>query len=322
MNEILDKDYLKDLSKIKETIRDNQNKAIVIVNSAMIMAYYEIGTIKNKRKTWGSKYIQKLSEDLKEYGKGYSSDQLRRMARFAKEFTVEEIRAQAAPQIPWFTIVVIMQKSKSHEEMLWYINQTHKNGWSRNMVLNQFELKAYERSLIEPNTSTPIKSDYSIKELFKDSYVFDFLNKDNTKTEKDTKDALIDNVISFIHELGNGFTVVDKEFKITTPDNKNYFIDLLLYHIKIHCYVVIEIKNRKFKPQDLGQLLFYTGAIDASEKTEKDDETIGLLLCKDVDNFTVKTTINKINAKLGISKYKIFEELPIYLEKRLKAKDY
>jgi predicted nuclease of restriction endonuclease-like (RecB) superfamily len=150
MHEILDKDYIYDLNKIKETIRDNQNKAMVVVNSAMIMTYYEIGTIINKRKTWGSKYIQKLSEDLKEYGKGYSSDQLRRMARFADEFSVDEIRAQPVPKIPWSTIIAIMNKSKSHEEMLWYINETHKRGWSRSMVLNQFDLKAYERSFIEP----------------------------------------------------------------------------------------------------------------------------------------------------------------------------
>ena len=105
MNEILDKDYIYDLNKIKETIRDNQNKAIVIVNSAMIMAYYEIGTIKNKRKTWGSKYIQKLSEDLKEYGKGYSYHNLYRMVQFSTEFSNDEIIAHPALQIPWFTLI-------------------------------------------------------------------------------------------------------------------------------------------------------------------------------------------------------------------------
>ncbi len=318
MNELIDKDYLADLSKIKETIRANQNKAMFIVNSAMIMTYYEIGTIINQRKTWGSKYIQKLSEDLKEYGKGYSYENLHRISRFAREFPRKEIMSQPATQIPWFTIVIIMSKSKSHEEMLWYINQTYKNSWSRSTVLKQFEAKAYERGIIEPSTTPSIKNDDLTKELFKDSYVFDFLNKDNTKTEKSTKDTLIDNVISFIQELGYGFTVVAKEFKIITPDNKNFFIDLLLYHIKLHCYVVIEIKNRKFKPQDLGQLLFYTGAIDTLEKLDNDEETIGLLLCKDADSFTVKTTLNKVNTKIGVSKYKIFEELPSYLEKRLK----
>ena len=127
-NEVIEKDYFKDLQKIKETIRTNQNKAMVIVNSAMIMTYYEIGTIINKRKTWGSKYIKNLANDLKEYGKGYSYDQLKRMAQFANEFAVQEIGAQPVPQIPWSTIIVIMQKSSSHEEMLWYINETYKNG--------------------------------------------------------------------------------------------------------------------------------------------------------------------------------------------------
>ncbi len=116
--ELLNDDYLNDLKKIKETIKTNQNKAMVIVNSAMIMTYYEIGTIINERKTWGSKYIQKLSEDLKEYGGGYSYDNLRKMAQFAKEFSYNEIWEQPAPKKPWFTIIKIMQKSKSHEEMI------------------------------------------------------------------------------------------------------------------------------------------------------------------------------------------------------------
>ncbi len=116
-----------------------------VSNSAMIMTYYEIGTIINKRKTWGSKYIQKLSEDLKEYGKGYSFDNLRKMAQFAANFSNEEIWLQPATKIPWFTLIRIISKSKSHEEMLWYINETYKNGWSRSTVLKQFEAKAYER---------------------------------------------------------------------------------------------------------------------------------------------------------------------------------
>ena len=122
---------------------------MVIVNSAMIMTYYEIGTIINKRKTWGSKYIKNLANDLKEYGKGYSYEQLKKMGQFAKEFSFNEIRLQPVTQIPWSTLVtVIIPKSSTHEEMLWYINETHKNGWSRSMVLNQIAMKAYERSLI------------------------------------------------------------------------------------------------------------------------------------------------------------------------------
>ena len=220
--EIINKDYLNDLQRIKETIRNNQNKAMVIVNSAMIMTYYEIGTIINQRKTWGSKYIEKLSNDLKEYGKGYSCGSLKYMAQFASNFTINEISEQPARQIPWFTIVAIMQKSKSHEEMLWYINETHKRGWSRSMVLNQFALKAFERSLIEPDTTSIIKSDELTNELFKDTYVLDFIDRNKIKNERDLKNNIVDNTIRFLKEMGEGFALIDKEYKLVI-DNEEFF---------------------------------------------------------------------------------------------------
>ncbi len=233
--EMLEQDYFNDLNIIKETIRQNQNKAMVYVNSQMIMTYYEIGTIINQRKTWGSKYIQNLANDLKEYGNGYSYEQLKRMSRFALEFSNAEIRSQPVTQIPWSTLMtVIFPKSKSHEEMLWYINATNKNGWSRAMVMNQIEMKAYERSLIEPDTTDIVKSDDSIKELFKDTIVIDFLDKNNLKTEKDLKNQMIDNIIKFLNELGSGFSLVGKEYKLVTPTEKEFYIDLLMYHTKIH----------------------------------------------------------------------------------------
>ena len=317
-NEVIEKDYFHDLQEIKEAIRTNQNKAMVVVNSAMIMTYYEIGTIINKRKTWGSKYIKNLANDLKEYGKGYSYDQLKRMAQFANEFSVQEIGAQPVPQIPWSSIIVIMQKSSSHEKMLWYINETYKNGWSRSMVLNQIALKAYERSLIEPTTSNITKSDDLSNELFKDTYVFDFLDKNNIKNEKDLKNQMIDNIIKFLQELGPGFTLAGKEYKLVTPTNKEFYIDLLMYHAKIHAYVVIEVKIGEFTPADLGQLVFYVNAINKLEKTDVDSNTIGLLLCKDADKFVAETTLENSLLKLGISKYKFIEELPEYLSKKLK----
>ena len=317
-NEVIDKDYFHDLQEIKETIRTNQNKAMVIVNSAMIMTYYEIGTIINKRKTWGSRYIKNLANDLKEYGKGYSYDNLNYMSKFAKEFKYNEIFDQVGRLIPWRTIIVIMQKSSSHEEMLWYINETHTNGWSRSVVLNQIALKAYERSLIEPTTSNITKSDDLSNELFKDTYVFDFLDKNNIKNENDLKNQMIDNIIKFLQELGPGFTLAGKEYKLVTPTNKEFYIDLLMYHTKIHAYVVIEVKIGEFTPADLGQLVFYVNAINKLEKTDVDSNTIGLLLCKDADKFVAETTLENSLLKLGISKYKFIEELPKYLNRKLK----
>ena len=317
-NEVIEKDYFNDLQEIKETIRTNQNKAMIVVNSAMIMTYYEIGTIINKRKTWGSKYIKNLANDLKEYGKGYSYNNLKYMSQFAKEFSFNEISHQAGGQIPWRTLIEIMAKFTSHNEMLWYINETYKNGWSRSMVLNQMSMKAYKRSLIKPTTSNITKSDDLSNELFKDTYVFDFLDKNNIKSEKNLKDQMIDNIIKFLQELGPGFSLVDKEYKLVTPTNEEFYIDILLYHTKIHCYVVIEVKIGKFHPADLGQLIFYVNAVDDLERTERDDETIGLLLCKEADSYVSKTSLNKAQLHLGISKYKFIEELPEYLNKKLK----
>ena len=318
-NEVIEKDYFHDLQEIKEAIRTNQNKAMVVVNSAMIMTYYEIGTIINKRKTWGSKYIKNLANDLKEYGKGYSYENLYRMSKVSEEFSNEEIMSHPVTQIPWSTLVtVIMAKSSTHEEMLWYINETYKNGWSRSMVLNQIAMKAYERCLIEPTTSNITKSDDLSNELFKDTYVFDFLDKNNIKNEKDLKDQMIDNIIKFLQELGPGFSLVGKEYKLVTSTDKEFYIDLLMYHTKIHAYVVIEVKIGEFTPADLGQLVFYVNAINKLEKTDVDSNTIGLLLCKDADKFVAETTLENSLLKLGISKYKFIEELPEYLSKKLK----
>ncbi len=318
---IIEKDYLTDLNKIKEAIRTNQNKAMVVVNSAMIMTYCEIGTIINQRKRWGNKYIERLSNDLKEYGKGYSISNLKYMMQFANEFTINEISHQVGGHIPWRTIIEIMQKSNSREEMIWYINQTHKNGWSRSMVLNQIVMKSYERSLISPTTTeTVVSSNDLTNELFKDSYVFDFLDKEKIKTEKDLKNQMIDNIIKFLQELGPGFTLAGKEYKLTTPTGKDFYIDLLMYHTKIHAYVVIEVKIGEFDPKDIGQLEFYVNAIDDLEKTDIDNDTIGLLLCKDADRYVAETTLKKNHLSLGISKYKLIEELPEYLESKLNGK--
>ena len=188
------------------------------------------------------------------------------------------------------------------------------------MTLNQIAMKSYERSLINPTTSTSVKSDDLSNELFKDTYVFDFLDKEKIKTEKELKNQLLDNIIKFLNELGPGFSLVGKEYKLVTPTDEEFYVDLLMYHTKLHSYIVIEVKIGKFNPSDLGQLLFYVGAIDKLERVEGDNETIGLLLCKDADKFVAETTINKVNAKLGISKYKFIDELTEYLENKLKEK--
>ena len=314
----IDNNYIKDLQKIKDTIKENRFKALVVVNSAMIMTYYKIGTIINERKEWGNKYIQRLAEGLKEYGRGYSYPQLKRMSYFAKVFTEDEIGSRAVIQIPWRSIIEIMSKSSSKEEMLWYIDQTNKNKWSKEKVTEQFKTKAYERKLMEPQVTEIVEKNEELKDVFKDTLSFDFLGSVEIKDERDLKDRLLDNVISFLQELGPGFALVGREYKLMTPTNKKYYIDLLMYHTKIHAYVVIEIKIGDFHPSDIGQLHFYINAINDLEKTDIDNQTVGILLCKTADNYTVKTTLEGITTPIGISKYKLLEDLPEYLSERMK----
>lgn len=314
----IEKSYLTDLQKIKETIRENRYKALVVVNSAMILTYHKIGTVINERKEWGNKYIQRLANDLKEFGRGYSFDNLMKMMQFASTFSESEILLQPVTKIAWGTIIQIMAKSSSKKEMLWYINQTYENKWSRRMVIEQFRYKAYERKIVEPLVTETVAKDQELKEVFKDTLSFDFLEKLEVKDERDLKDRLLDGVISFLRELGPGFALVDRKHKITTPTGKNYFIDLLMYHTKLHAYVVIEVKIGEFQPSDIGQLQFYINAIDDLEKGEDDNPTVGLLLCKTADSYVVKTTLKTIGAPIGVSKYKMLDDLPEYLLQRMK----
>ena len=318
MKQEFDKTYFDDLREIKERINENRNKAMIVVNSAMIITYYQIGMIINRRKVWGNYFIRKLSEDLASYGNGYSYDQLKRMSQFANIFTEKEIREQPVPQIPWGTIIKIMKKSSSKEEMLWYINQTYKNRWSRAMVLKQFEEQAYQRGIIEPLTS---EEGTIIKEITKDTLAFGFISEKEVSSEKDLKNRLLDNVILFLQELGPGFSLVGKEYRLVTPTSKNFYIDLLMYHTKIHAYVVIEVKMDEISPSDFGQLNFYINAVNDLEKIEGDNDTVGILLCKNADSYVVKTSISGMKNQIGVSKYKLLEDIPLYLTTKLKELD-
>ena len=226
--------------------------------------------------------------------------------------------SQPGTQIPWRSIVEIMSKSSSKEEMLWYMEQTYKNKWSRRVVNEQFKAKAYERKMIEPQVTNVVEKDQDLKEIFKDTLSFEFLGKLDVKDERDLKDRLIDKIISFLRELGPGFSLVDREYKLVTPTGKNYYIDLLMYHTKIHAYVVIEVKIGEFQPIDIGQLHFYINAINDLEKTKGDNPTVGVLLCKNADSYVVKTSLEGMASPIGVSKYKMLNDLPEYLLERMK----
>ena len=314
--EIIEKSYLEDLQKIKNTIRDNQNKAMVVVNSAMIITYHEIGTIINQRKQWGNKYIERLSNDLKNYGKGYSFRNLKYMSQFAKNISWEELRQQVVAQIAWGSIIQIMSKTSSHEEMMWYINQAYKNGWSRTMLLNKIKMKAYDLKFFDTNKDVSILDD-NINEMFNSTLVFDFIDKNKINNERDLENSLLDNITKFILELGKGFAYIGKQYKLEIPGGE-YYPDLIFYNYILHSFVIIDLKMTAYKPEYLGKMIFYVNIANDILKGENDNPSIGLILCADANNIVVKYSFGSVNAPIKVSKYKFIEELPEYLERKLK----
>lgn len=295
-----------------------------IVNKELIFMYWHIGKIIGDNSKWGNKFIDSLSIDLKlEFPKvtGFSVRNLKYMKKIAEEYPDFEFVQQVVAQIPWGHNIILMDKVKNIEERKWYIKQSIINGWSRSLLTMQIESKLYERQVVAekvtnfPATLPDIQSDLAIQTM-KDPYLFDFISLKGKVKEIEIEKAMIDKIKDVLIELGKGFAFVGEQYKITVSE-KDYYIDLLFYHLKLKCYVVVELKAREFEPTDAGQLNFYLSAIDDLVKDKTDNATIGLLLCKNKDNFTAEYALRNISSPIGVSEYKLLEDIPEYLKSQL-----
>ena len=313
INGINEQEYLEELNIIDKRIEETYKQVYAYSNPKLIMLYYDIGVYINKHKTWGSEYVKRLSNDLK-HRKGMSYDSLKRMSQFANEFTLEEIREQVVPQIPWGTLIEIMKKSKEHNEIMWYIQKTYENSWSRSSLIKQIKAKAYERGKIEPIVSKGIENydNPLIKEIIKESYYMPFSSKE-INNEKELKDHIINGILEFLKELGKGFALVDREFKLICS-SKTYYLDLLFYNYLLHSFLVVEVKIGEYKSEYYGQLKNYVLLVDQELKTERDDKTIGVLICRDGDKNIIKTTFENDNIPLIFSRYVLEDKLNDYFK--------
>lgn len=323
-NEIDISKYKKIFENIKQEVLKSQYKAMQVVNKELIFMYWHIGKVIVDNSRWGNKFIDNLSMDLKlEFPKttGFSVRNLKYMRKIAEEYPDFEFVQQVVAQIPWGHNIILLDKVKNIEERKWYINQSIINGWSRSLLTMQIESKLYERQVIAekvtnfPMTLPDVQSDLAIQTM-KDPYIFDFILLKGKAKELEIENAMIDKIKDVLIELGKGFAFVGEQYKITVSE-KEYFIDLLFYHLKLKCYVVVELKAREFEPTDAGQLNFYLSAIDELLKDEKDNSTIGLLLCKSKDNFTAEYALRNISSPIGVSEYKLLEDIPEYLQAQL-----
>ncbi|MGN0587976.1 MAG: YhcG family protein [Ruminiclostridium sp.] len=316
-------EYLDIVETIKLEIKSAQYKAAVSVNRELIMLYYNIGRIINEHKTWGNKFIENLAADIRisfPDTKGYSTRNLKYMAKFAAEYT-EEIVQEALAQITWYHNITLMDKIHDIDKRLWYAHKIAENGWSRNVLVHQIESGLYERQAtvdiitnFEGRLPAP-QSELAVQTM-KDPYVFDFIPFREDMVERDIEEALIKDVTKLLLELGTGFAFLGNQYRLNVGGD-DFYIDLLFYNLNLRCYVVIELKTGEFKPEFAGQLNFYLSAVDGILKRDEDNPSIGLLLCKSKNNLVAEYALKDMSKPMGVSEYTITKSLPEELEKQL-----
>lgn len=309
---------------IKQQVIKSQYKAMQKVNEELIYMYWNIGKIISDNIEWENKFIDNLSIDLKnEFPniQGFSVRNLRNMRKFYEEYPGSEILQTLSAKLTWSHNILLINKVKDVKIREWYMKQTIKNGWSHDILDDRIRYKLYERQAIAEkvtnfeNTLPDIQSDLAIQTL-KDPYIFDFIALKGQAKEKQIEEAMTEKIKNVLIELGNGFSFVGNQYKITVSEI-DYFIDLLFYHLELRCYIVVELKARKFKPTDAGQLNFYLSAIDDMLRKENDNPSIGIVLCKEKDKLTAGYSLKDINKPVGVSEYKLLEDIPEYLESQL-----
>ncbi len=223
-------------------------------------------------------------------------------------------------QIPWSHNIVIIEKTSSLAEAMFYINQTIENNWSKNLLLNQLALDLYKRkgkAITNFTKVMPAKLSSNAMQVLKDPYIFDFLSVQKIVSEKNLEDQLINHITKFLLELGKGFAFVGKQYHVEVS-KKDYYIDLLFYHLHLRCYVVIELKMGEFKPEYTGKLSFYLSAIDDLVANKKNDNaTIGIILCKEKDNVTAEYAVRGLTKPIGIAQYDFIKSIPKNLKSDL-----
>lgn len=307
------------LDSLKIQIRTARVKASLAVNSELIRLYWRIGSeIVQQRvaQSWGSKVLENLAQDLRgEFPdmKGLSLTNLKFMARFAEAWEEDSIGHQLGAQIPWRHNITIIDQIKDRSTREWYIKKTIEQGWSRSVLEMQIESQAHLRlGAAQTNFESTLPAPQSdlARDLLKDPYAFDFLGLLDPTNERTIEKALIHHLKDFLIELGVGFAFVGSQYRLEVAGQES-FIDLLFYHTRLHCYVVVELKNTAFKPEYTGQLNYYIAVTDdlLRDKTV-DAPTIGLLLCKSKEQTIVEYALQGMSKPIGVSTYRTSPEMP------------
>lgn len=312
--------YLAALSDIKNRIQQTRLKTTLTANSAMILLYWDIGRLileRQEKEGWGAKVIDRLSSDLRDAYpdmSGLSARNLKYMRAFAAAWPEPQIVQEALAQITWYHNLALLEKLNDSTVRLWYARQIVEHGWSRNVLALQIESRLHERqgmAVTNFSKSLPPSDSDMASQVFKDPYLFDFLGTADPRREREVEQALIDHIQQFLLELGSGFAFVGRQVQLEVGD-QDFALDLLFYHLRLRCYVVIELKAVPFAPAFVGQLNLYLSAVDDLLRHPDDKPTIGLLLCREKTRLVVEYALRDLNKPIGVAEWetRMVEKLP------------
>lgn len=339
-SDLLPVEYAAFLESLKHRVQQAQTRAVLSVNRELIQLYWDIGRSIVERQEeagWGKGVVDRLASDIQKAFpgiQGFSPRNVWRMRAFFLAYRepianltqpASEINSPILPQpaaeIPWFHNVILLEKVKDPAERLWYAAKTLEHGWSRAVLTVQIESELYRRQgkVVSNFTATlPAPQSDLVQQSFKDPYLFDFLTLHDDAIERDLEQGLVDHVQKFLIELGAGFAFVGRQVALSVSDEDDY-IDLLFYHLKLRCFVVIDLKMKKFTPADAGQMNYYLSAVDSLMKHPSDDPSIGLILCKSRDRVKAEYALRDISKPIGVAEWqtKLVQSLPEPLRSNL-----
>ena len=322
-------DYKRWLKDLKQKVQQTQIKAAVQVNTTLLTFYWELGAdIVQRQSTanWGDGFLKQLSKDLmKEFPdiKGFSLSNIKYIRQWYEFYRDDAEKSQQLvgqlTRIPWGHNLKIISKCQSVPEAVFYVQNTLEQGWSRNVLTHQIESGLWQRegtALSNFSATLPAVQSDLAQQTLKDPYVFDFLTLTKSYNEKELEQGLIEHITQFLLELGAGFAYMGKQVKLQVG-TRDFYIDLLFYHARLHCYVVIELKAGDFEPEHAGKLNFYIKAVDEQLRKEGDAPTIGILLCKNKDKLVAEYALSDIQKPIGVSEYQLTQSLPENLQSQL-----
>lgn len=320
-------DYATLLAELRQRIREERVRVVLAANAAMVLLYWDIGRTILQRQAqegWGAKVIDRLSADLRrEFPdmQGLSPRNLKYMRAFAAAWPDRYIVQEVLAQITWYHNIALLDKLDAPEVRLWYARKACEEGWSRNILVLQIERRLHERqgkAITNFATTLPPADSDMTAQVFKDPYLFDFLGTADPRRERELEQSLIDHIQRFLLELGAGFAFVGRQVLLEVGD-RDFYVDLLFYHLKLRCFVVVELKAGPFDPAYVGQMNLYLSAVDDLLRHPDDKPTIGLLLCKGKDRLVVEYALRDVAKPIGIAEWetRLMATLPEELKRSL-----